>query len=330
MLTYSNIPMFGTPRSLYAGFGGYVFGEVPESPDVKKLQQALIQIKMLGKGADTGKMNEKTLQAVYNVFRKDIAALSKQAPGDVKKYVSDVNDFFKDVDDFLGKAGIGGFKLDFGDLIGHVDYVVSVMTVIDGIINSQRSPDDDSPESNLAGKAQGYIDKLYTLIGKAAGPLNKVLITVYRLTGQAPTSTPGAVTCDPSSPNYRMCLIKAGASASMAFPPGGQTPTFITPEQAAAEAERTKYRRCIARYNKTNQNFSIYCPTPSGGFGESVTPAPPAGTVKVGTVKDMTEAAGATRGEDEATPLTSQPKFWFAVVGGLAVVLGGGYLLFRD
>ena len=118
------------------------------------------------------------------------------------------------------------------------------------------------------------------------------------------------------------------------------TPVATMPPTTAPAV--VKYKGCFSRLHRTHGTYSIYCPvgwvasmpSASGFFGafgaaETVTPPPPPGTVKVAdepTQPPETVPAGT---EDTKTPFYKQPLFWVAAIGGVVVVGGGSYMLFR-
>jgi LPXTG-motif cell wall-anchored protein len=133
-----------------------------------------------------------------------------------------------------------------------------------------------------------------------------------------PTTTPDA------SPDQSMVNVDA---------------TVPTPSTTPAIA---KYKGCYSRLHKTHGTYSIYCPigrqppagaSTAGLFGafgalaETVTPAPPAGTVKV--ADEATQPPGTIpAGTEDTRPFYKSPWFWAGVIG-VAAVGGGGFLYYR-
>jgi hypothetical protein len=111
-------------------------------------------------------------------------------------------------------------------------------------------------------------------------------------------------------------------------------PVAPTPSQPSTVGH---YTGCVSRFHKTKKTFSVYCPTnwrpPASGFGavdlfgQTVTPAPPTGTIKVVDLPAAPSEAIIIGTEDD--PFYKKPLFWVAVVGGAAVVVGGGYVIYR-
>jgi hypothetical protein len=96
---------------------------------------------------------------------------------------------------------------------------------------------------------------------------------------------------------------------------------------------------CRTRYNASQHMWAVYCPKNmvaksglAGMFGAladvAVTPPPPDGMVKV--ADETEQPTGATPdGQEQDQPFYKNWKFWAAVGGGVAVLGGGSYLIFR-
>jgi hypothetical protein len=131
---------------------------------------------------------------------------------------------------------------------------------------------------------------------------------------------------------YDSIVNPAGATSTL---PGMVAPTAPTARTAPTSIYPTG---SVARFNTSKNLYAIYAPIGAKaglggvnifGLGADVTPAPPAGMIQVGT--SATLPAGVTNVgiEKDAFFSLSNPWMWASIVGGVAVVGTGSYLLFR-
>lgn len=101
---------------------------------------------------------------------------------------------------------------------------------------------------------------------------------------------------------------------------------------------RGRYAGCIARYNRTRKVFAIYCPVPATTFGWAmglgadpvVTPPAPAGFTKVAEAPALPNEGETAAGEErDAFFRVNNPVMWIAIVGAVAAVGTGGYVVYR-
>ena len=146
--------------------------------------------------------------------------------------------------------------------------------------------------------------------------------------------------------------IVAGAAGSGSVQSAAERVNAICGNQPVGTAASTgnvlpksKYpASCATRFNKTTNTWSVYCPggTVPSGFGDAfgmlgaVSPAPPIDPATGQPMVKVASEASAPQGTPVASPSEEKElawwqnwKFWAAVGGGVAVVGGGSYLIFR-
>ena len=207
---------------------------------------------------------------------------------------------------------LGQPMADSGELGGPFDFLTNAVGSVMGAIKG------------VANTACGAASTFGPMISAVAGPQGGSIVSK----AQGYCSTYNTMVNPP---------VPTGAGV----PPPAQAQAPFSPQLMQIVRPLSKYPAgSIARYNATRNVFSIYAPMAHAGFGnacgvgelgaDAVTPAVPAGMVKVG------EEAGAPAGVPQAGTekdagffSVKNPWFWASAAGAVAVVGSGSYFLFR-
>lgn len=300
------------------------------SDAVTDLQRYLVSIGKLPASAITPDrtVNGQTAEAVYRLFKQDVQIVQPVIdllPAAMRDTLNWFENTLNQLDRVLGKMLPG---LDLGTLLANFDVIYGRARNYDFAANTGKNPTADKI-SNIAEKVLKTRNSVFNAIEGHAAKLQKGLSMIYTLGGgktvaplpPAPVTTPK---CDPKSPTYRMCLTRLAVQDIRATPTTTRAATDTAARQPSVSVAPTApYKDCFVRYNRAKKNYSVYCP--ASGLGEGVTPPVPAGFVKVATVTDPADAAGAHMNLWETVPFYERPMFWVATIG----ILGGGFFLLR-